>query len=76
MLIIAQMSSLSSTRSSSRPVVTMNPCSSHRWLTQRSPNMVGLRSLSMDIRVLLRLLDTLRALLQISDTSALGPKVR
>jgi hypothetical protein len=36
--------------------------------------MVGLRSLSMDIRVLLRLLDTLRALLQISDTSALGPK--
>jgi hypothetical protein len=38
--------------------------------------MVGLRSLSMDIRVLLRLLDTLRALLQISDTSALGPKVR
>lgn len=53
----------------------MSLCSRRRWLTLRSPSMVGLDNLNTDTRVLLHLLDTLRALLQISDTSARGLRV-
>jgi len=74
-LIIAQMSSLNSTRSLSRLAVIMNLYSRRPWLTRRSPSMVGRVNLSTGSRVLLHLLDTLRALLRISDTSALGLKV-